>query len=494
MTLLECFSQSKNELMLGFGDNNDDLWIKADLKSEFTSLCFPKRFERAKKNSVNLFSDFLNQKVISVSTIPFDRSFTINFEKDRNLLFKMHGSRSNIISINNQVDKIFRGSLLLDWNVTIQGLAKNIEWNKHYFMTHEADAKKAFPFLGKEIMRELNIHNYEELSDSKKWNLLDGLYQEISKGQFYISDIDGKIEFLLFPTRNILLKNHNPIEAVTKFYYAYQRNTAFRLEKNKIQLFLDKSIKSTNSYISEGYKKMKLLATDENYKHLADILMANLHQISTGTREAESYDFYQDKKVKVNIKRGMSPQKQAESYYRKNKNQKIEKSKLAENISNKEIKLEQLLKWKEKLNNAEYLKEIRDISAEILPIAKANQEALPFKKFHIDGFEIWVGKNAKNNDLLTLKYAKKDDLWLHAKDVRGSHTVIKNKPGKIIPKPVIEKAAQLAAYYSKGKNDTLFPVICTPKKFVRKPKGFSPGMVRVEKENILMVKPKLTMD
>ena len=97
-----------------------------------------------------------------------------------------------------------------------------------------------------------------------------------------------------------------------------------------------------------------------------------------------------------------------------------------------------------------------------------------------------VGKSAKNNDLLTQKYTYKEDLWLHAKDVAGSHVVVKYQAGKTFPETVIEKAAQLAGWYSKRKNDSLCPVLYTPKKFVRKPKGAEPGEVIVEREKVIL--------
>ena len=101
-----------------------------------------------------------------------------------------------------------------------------------------------------------------------------------------------------------------------------------------------------------------------------------------------------------------------------------------------------------------------------------------------------LGKNAKANDELTLKVARKNDLWLHAKDVAGSHVIIRQKPGQNYPKHIIEKAASIAAANSKRKTDTLCPVIFTEKKFVRKIKGAPAGQVIVEKEEVVMVKPE----
>ena len=116
---------------------------------------------------------------------------------------------------------------------------------------------------------------------------------------------------------------------------------------------------------------------------------------------------------------------------------------------------------------------------------------MPYHEFEKSGFKIWVGKNAESNDTLTLKLSFKEDLWLHAKDVAGSHVLIKYQSGKKFPKDVIERAAQLAAYNSKRKTETLAPVVYTPKKYVRKRKGDPPGMVVVERETVIMVEPKL---
>jgi len=99
------------------------------------------------------------------------------------------------------------------------------------------------------------------------------------------------------------------------------------------------------------------------------------------------------------------------------------------------------------------------------------------------------GKSAGNNDKLTFGFAHKEDMWLHARDVSGSHVIIKHKQKGIFPKPVIEKAARIAAFFSKSKGSILTPVIYTPRKFVRKPKGAAPGAVIAEKEEMILVEP-----
>src|SRR5690606_7060337 len=118
-----------------------------------------------------------------------------------------------------------------------------------------------------------------------------------------------------------------------------------------------------------------------------------------------------------------------------------------------------------------------------------NEERKPYREFECMGWQVLVGKGAKENDQLTLKIAGKDDVWLHAKDVSGSHVIIRQKAGQNLPAPVLEYAASLAAWFPKGKNNSLCPVLYTPKKYIRKQKGMAAGKVKVERETVIMVPP-----
>jgi predicted ribosome quality control (RQC) complex YloA/Tae2 family protein len=116
-----------------------------------------------------------------------------------------------------------------------------------------------------------------------------------------------------------------------------------------------------------------------------------------------------------------------------------------------------------------------------------------FRRFVVEGgHEIYVGKNATNNDELTVRFARPNDYWFHARGTSGSHVVLrwsdaKSKP----PKDAIRHAASLAAYYSGARNARMVPVAYTLKKYVRKPKGAAPGSVVMEREEVIMAEPKL---
>ena len=107
-----------------------------------------------------------------------------------------------------------------------------------------------------------------------------------------------------------------------------------------------------------------------------------------------------------------------------------------------------------------------------------------------DGFDIYVGMNNTKNDYLTLKFANSSDLWFHTKNIHGSHTIIKLGLDKDVPKTTITEAAELAAYYSKGRDSSQVPVDFTQIKNVKKPNGAKPGMVIYDYYNTIYVTPK----
>jgi predicted ribosome quality control (RQC) complex YloA/Tae2 family protein len=107
-----------------------------------------------------------------------------------------------------------------------------------------------------------------------------------------------------------------------------------------------------------------------------------------------------------------------------------------------------------------------------------------------DGFEILVGRTANDNDQLTFKIAKPNDVWLHAADYGGSHVVVRNGTRKEIPHRTLTEAAQLAAYFSQAKKNAKADVSYTERKFVSKIKGAKPGLVRLQRFKNIVVEPK----
>src|SRR5690606_6760627 len=127
-----------------------------------------------------------------------------------------------------------------------------------------------------------------------------------------------------------------------------------------------------------------------------------------------------------------SPQKYAENLYRKGKNRKIEIQQLQKNLEDKENYFLALEAQLEEVTGIAHFKELRTFEKEnnLISARKEQQEVIPYKRFDVDGFEVLVGKSSKANDELLRRYSWKEDLWLHAKDVSGSHVIIKYKSGQ----------------------------------------------------------------
>ena len=245
----------------------------------------------------------------------------------------------------------------------------------------------------------------------------------------------------------------------------------------------------------------------ETYKQAGDLLAANLYSLERGLSSVTLDNFYDEgKPVEITLDPVKTPEENMRHYYRlynKNKNalkliaEQLERSKeelfylggvlnAAENTAlNMEIE-----EIKDELREGGYLKErSSDKKARGKKAAGAEEKLPPLEFTSSDGFTVWVGRNNKQNDILTLKKAAKNDLWLHTKDIPGSHVIIKTG-GCEVPDTTLSEAAALAAGYSRAKNSSKVPVDYTQVSQVKKPAGAKPGRVIYFQQKTIMVEPK----
>src|SRR5690606_17627308 len=199
-----------------------------------------------------------------------------------------------------------------------------------------------------------------------------------------------------------ILATDDPIAAANEFFKYAVVVQSFEKEKNALLKKLEEAKKKTQNYLDKTLGKLLELEVETSPSQLADIIMANLHQIPPGAEEVSLYDFYRDEQIEVKLKRKMSPQKQAENLYRKGKNRKIEIEQLQKNLEDKESYLQALEKHLEEVAGITHFKELRSFEKEnnLLTSKKEQQETVPYKRFEVDGYEVLVGKSAKANDEL----------------------------------------------------------------------------------------------
>lgn len=468
-------------------------FLKASLRPDFSALSFPEQFDRARRNSIDLFTVLYDQVVIKVEVFLNERALGLYLEKGDLLVFKLFGNRSNIAHFNPQgaVVDLFNNKLTGDQNLSLTDLHRPLSQTYEVFLENNGAFETIFPTFGK-VVKAYIEEEFKTIEQPKEcWELLENTVQKLENPTFYLTRLNHIPTLSLLPVGHILEEFTDPLEAANRFYYAFARRSTIDKEKADWTKQLRKRLVQTENYLANSYKKLILLEEGRKNEEMGHILMANLHQISERSTQVELYDFYRDLPIIIKLKKDLSPQKNAEVYYRKAKNEKIEIEKLQESIAAREAELITLQQHLNAIDSIELLKELRGyLKKNGFTHAKTAIDPVQlFKKLDFQGFVILIGKNAKNNDLLTQQFAFKEDLWLHARDVSGSHVIIKYQAGKPFPVPVIERAAQIAAFYSKRRTDSLCPVIVTPKKYVRKPKGLPPGAVLIEKEEVILVEP-----
>ncbi|WP_367916328.1 NFACT RNA binding domain-containing protein [Leadbetterella sp. DM7] len=479
--LLTCFSQEKDELVLGFSNN---VYLKCILKPDFSSVTVADEFSRARKNSVSLWEELYGNTVNEIRVFENERAVKIALGQEFTLVIKLFGNRPNfLVYRGNTLTAMFNNKLLTDKTLKPEDFDRELNADFATFESLDGNYRKQFFTLGKDLSEALD-RAADGLDIPGKWEKVVQLLAYLENPRFYI-DSGGPV-----PKLSLLQGEEQPdaLSAINAFVSRYQKVTALDRLKSDLTGKLVKDMAKTRNYISTTRDKLDELLSGVKNEEIGNILMANLHAVKEGATEVELDNFYTGEPVRIRLKKELSPQKNAEAYYRKSKNEKIEIETAQKNLEAAGSKLEALAERLQEIERTEDLRQLRGVSKEMASSANAAaKDDLPFKEYTCKGIKIWVGRNAKNNDLLTTQYARKDDWWLHARDTSGSHVVIKS------PNPsseVLEYAASLAAGYSKRKSEKLVTVLYTQKKYVRKAKNLAAGQVIVEKEKTLLVEPR----
>ncbi|WP_052429916.1 NFACT RNA binding domain-containing protein [Sporocytophaga myxococcoides] len=489
----DCFSQQKEELIVVFQKEEKEFFIQAHFHNTFSCLFFPDDFKRARQNSVTLFQDILGLKVVKVDTALNERCIVFSLESGKSLVFKLFGNRANVILFDlDKVVKIFKNNLKLDLDLSLQNLNRSLDLSLTKFNEVNGNLNNFLPTLGKEAVAWLEQKGYEAMLLEDKWSNLTSLLSYFENPDFYIiTDKKGKPAISVLPENRFLEKYDNPIKAINSFYRQYIKDLHIHTTKEELYRDIERRLKHSKAVVSDLQKRLKEIQERIPMDQTADIIMANLHAIQQGVESAILFDFYRNEEREIKLNSKLSPQKNAEVLYKKSKSR-FKEVEVLENLILQRLELiQQLDADRETVREIEDSRELKTYQSKYFKTKETERERQegPYKTYDYLGYKILVGKSAKANEELTFKTGKKDDLWLHAKDVAGSHVIIQQRPGQNYPIPVIERAASLAAFYSKRKTDSLCPVMYTQKKFVRKIKGAAPGMVKVEKETVIMVVP-----
>ena len=495
MTIISCFSQSKDELVIETELGENHRYIRAHFLPPQIYFAFPEDYKRAKRNSVDLFPELIGEKISLCKVLSYERAFRLELESGGTLLFKLHGNRSNVLhyqSGNKLPIRVFRNEFVEDKSLYWPDLEKPLDLSQEQFFRLEGNASQFLPTLGKIPREWLKERGYIQATINQKWALMQELLDMLDSPLFSLAQKEEEVYLTLLPDFNIQKTFANPVDALNELFYKAMVVGSFEKEKRALLKKYGDELKKTESYIKKSQEKLEALIQAAPPSQLADVIMAHIHEFKPGQLTYRFTNFYSGEEVEVKLKPNQKLQDYAENLYRKSKNRQLELDQIEQAIASKKVKKEELETKLFELENLDGFRDLKDFKKSHKEDKSLQKDSvsLPFRQFEYAGFPIWVGKSAKDNDEMLRNYIHKDDLWLHARQVPGSHVVIRTKGKEKVPNQVLEKAASLAAYYSKYKTESLAPVIYTEAKFVRKVKGLAPGAVMVDRESVIMVVPE----
>jgi predicted ribosome quality control (RQC) complex YloA/Tae2 family protein len=242
------------------------------------------------------------------------------------------------------------------------------------------------------------------------------------------------------------------------------------------------------------------------YKEQADLLMAYLHEYQTGMKSIVLNNFTTGEPIIIKLNPEKNAVQNAQWFYKNY--QKLKRARVAIEPLLAEVLaeiyyLQQIQTALDRIDNyqsSEDLEALEEIREELIEqkyltnnsqrSRQTNEESKPHRYITPSGFELWIGRNNRQNDILTFKTATDYDLWFHTQEIAGSHVLLRLEAGKVAEEADLQIAADLASYYSQARQSDRVPVVYTKPKYVYKPKGAKPGMVIYKQETIIWGRPQ----
>lgn len=291
--------------------------------------------------------------------------------------------------------------------------------------------------------------------------------------------------------------------AIDDFYFSKETNEIFKNFRNMLLNIILSTLKKYEKRLQNIDEKLEECKSMDKYKLYGELLTANLYRIPSYNTDSISLENYYNNNelIKIPLDKKYSPQYNAKRYYKK-----YSKLKNAlEIVSTQKLETINEIKYIEstiyELETCKDISDVQEIYDEISEneifknsfskknLFKKKASKKPKKmttnkfvsfnplKFNIDGYTIYVGRNNKENDYLTNKFANKNDIWFHTKEIHGSHVILKTNPNEQVPENIIYEAAKLAANHSKAKSSSNIPVDYCLVQYVKKVPGNKPGLV-----------------
>ena len=466
-------------------------------------------------------------KISGISMQGLERIVNIEIEtinefneiENKTLILELMGKHSNII-LKNQND------IIID---AMRHIASNNSYREilpSRIYTLPQSNKYEFTKLSgpEEFGEKLEIDSTENDYAKKLSNTFTGISLSFAKSAVeqrelpeiynYINEIinSEKLKFELEGSDYVLKLSDQEKEMfelnffIDDFYFERETTEAFTNARNTMLRMILEVLKKYKNRLASIDAKLQECDGMDKYRLYGELITANLYQLTnTHSDSIELYNYYDNSNIKIPLDVKYSPSMNAKRYFKK-----YSKLKNAYKIvSEQKVETEKELNYIEsivyELEDSTCLEDVQDIFEEISENVvfkeklkrkekknknqkKKKQQKFSPIEYEVNGYKIYVGRNNKENDWLTLSFASKTDYWFHTKDVQGSHVIL--KVDKEVNDDILVKVAEIAAKHSKAKMSSNVPVDYCLVQFVKKPNGSKPGMVIFTNNKTLNVNPQ----
>jgi len=354
------------------------------------------------------------------------------------------------------------------------------------------------PLFAKEVVKKAVMVNEHALSEA-----FFTLQKPMQAHQYEPTMItaNGKEFFYLFPLTHLKGDNKTFLsvsELLDRFFFGKAERDRVKQQAHDLERFMHNEKAKNEKKLIKLQKTLQDAGKANKYQLFGELLTANMYALKKGDKEIEVVNYYDENggTVKITLDPLKTPSENAQRYFQKYQKAKNSVAIVKEQIekTNEEILYFDSLLQQMEAASSKDIEEIREELAEegymrnrkSKNTKKKTSKPILDKYISTDGTEILVGKNNKQNDYLTTKFARRDEIWLHTKDIPGSHVVIRSlEPTE----ETLLEAAKLAAYYSKAKDSSSVPVDFTKIRHVKKPSGAKLGFVTYDNQQTLYVTP-----
>ena len=524
-TVRDIYSQNKNELTVALEGGDRKWMVRGSVQRPFLYLFRRPGYHKARRNVATLFEDASGQDVADVSIAERDRLVSIELADGSRLLWQMFGARANAFHVapDGTIAAAFQRHDELTGTAAPEPYpapmpetfgAFEERWTTNRNKTRQA-VQSAVSLFGADLARE-TMHRAgvateapEDCSEEERRALFDasmalrdalGDPDPVIYGAGQFPDA-----FSLIPLRHRADEPAERPDTVDAAVSDFVRRTLAEQHFHRLYDPLEKALESAAEHERRSAERMVEELQSESragrYERWGHLLMAQQDQVPDGAEEVELPDLFEDgAPVTIPVDPAKSPVENAEHYYdraRSTRRSREEAEARLDETLGRAGRAEALLEALRAVDTLDGIKQFRaEQEDELAPFVDrddADMDTFPYRRFDLGGgFEVWVGKNARQNHELTFHASQPYDFWLHARGVPGAHTVL-HRPNRDAEPGQHRRyvAAAIAAHYSKATGSDVAPVMVTQRKYVTSPKGADPGVVRVEREDVLMVEPGL---